>query len=75
MNIEPHSCIQHDKVILLEAQVNDLKGNIKEILTEVKLINEAMTKYRGFIGGITFIIGAVPIVWAFTKEWFMRHWQ
>lgn len=69
------NCHHADRVVTLEVRVDDLQTDIKEILKELQAVNSQLTKYKGFIGGIAFIISSLPVLWAFTKGYFMSHWK
>lgn len=68
--------IEHvERVVVLEQEVKALKEDLGTILTEVQKINAQMTKYRGFLGGITFVLTGIPLLWTFGKDWFLSHWH
>lgn len=53
----------------LGAAVADVRSAIKAIDDRVTAIEQDMTRYRGFIGGVSFIVGGAMIAWNLTKEW------
>ena len=64
-----------ERVVILETQVELLQEDIKEILAELKTVNSSLTKFRGFMGGIWFIVGSLPIIWTLGKDWIKSHWS
>ena len=66
-----HHCDHSERVIVLETEVAALKETLKEILTTVKEIDDQMTRYKGFIGGIAFVISAVGVLWSLLKDWLL----
>lgn len=70
-----HHCDHSERVVALEVQVKEIKDDLDEILKELKEVNGQLTKYKGFIGGITFIVGGIPVIWTLGKDWFLRHWS
>jgi hypothetical protein len=74
------SCVDHqidhaERVVVLETKVEALEETNKEILASLKTINNQLTKYHGFIGGIAFIVSGVGVLWTFGKDWFLNHWN
>jgi len=65
------NCHHADRVVTLEVRVDELQDDLKEILKELKEVNTQLTKYKGFIGGIAFVISSLPVLWAFTTA----HWK
>lgn len=64
-----------ERVVALETQTEILQENVKEVLSELKSITNTLTKYRGFLGGIWFIFGSLPIIWALGKGWIIGTWE
>lgn len=52
----------HERVAVLETQQRALEKNQQEILKKLDDIQGTLKKYRGFIGGIVFVINALWIV-------------
>lgn len=70
-----HPCIQAERVAVLEAQNETLKETLEAVFSEVKSINAQLTRYKGFLGGIFFILGGLPVLWSLLKDWILRHWS
>lgn len=68
-----HHCDHSERVVVLENEVFNLKEDLKEILKTVKEIDVQMTRYKGFLGGITFVLSAVGVFWSFGKDWLLSH--
>lgn len=75
MPSQHHACDHTERVVVLENEVSNLKEDLKEILKTVKEIDEQMTRYKGFLGGITFVVSAIGVFWSFGKDWILNHWK
>lgn len=69
------TCMSSERIVVLETEVKTLKEDLHEILLNVKEMNEQMTKYKGFLGGIAFVFSAVGVFWTFGKDWVINHWK
>lgn len=62
-----------ERLAVLEAKVETFQKSQEDILAEVKSINSTLGRYKGFFGGIIFVVSAL---WAFidlTKGWLVNH--
>ena len=62
-----------ERLAVLEAKVETFQKSQEDILVEVKAINQTLGRYKGFFGGIIFVVSAL---WAFidlTKGWLVNH--
>jgi wobble nucleotide-excising tRNase len=48
----------------IEQKVDELKHDIESLKAQVTKLNDTMNKYKGFAGGVMFVITAV---WAFLQ--------
>lgn len=64
---------QVERIAVLEAEVETLKDNHKEILRCMHEIKDEMTRYKGFLGGIAFIASGIGIFLTLFKEWIIKH--
>lgn len=72
---QPHIYDYAERLVVVETKVTSLESDIKDILQTVKTIDDQMTRYKGFLGGITFILSAVGVFWSFGREWILNHWK
>jgi len=63
----------NERIAVLEAEVNALKEDQKEILKCMHDIKDEMTKYKGFIGGIAFIASGLSVFFTLFKDWIGKH--
>lgn len=62
-----------ERLAVLESKVETFQESQNAILLEVKSINATLGRYKGFFGGVIFVVSAV---WAFidlTKGWLVNH--
>ena len=63
----------NERLAVLESKVESFQKSQDDILIEVKSINNTLGRYKGFFGGVIFVVSAV---WAFidlTKGWLVNH--
>ena len=46
-----------------------MQAELKEVKKIGERIDTEMTRYKGFLGGITFLLGAIGVAAAFFKTW------
>lgn len=66
---------QVERIAVLEAEVQALKEDQKDILKCLHEIRDEMTRYKGFLGGIAFLISGVTVCFTLFKDWFIDHWR
>lgn len=64
---------QVERIAVLEAEVQALKDDQKEILKCMHEIRDEMTRYKGFLGGIAFLISGLTVCLTLFKDWFFEH--
>lgn len=62
-----------ERIAVLESEVKTLKDNHQEMLELMHSIKDEMTRYKGFLGGITFIASGVGIFLTLFKDWVVNH--
>lgn len=62
-----------ERIAVLESEVQTLKENQKEILDCMHSIKDEMTRYKGFLGGVAFLISGLTVFLTLFKDWFLRH--
>lgn len=63
----------HERIAVLETQVKGLKKDLDIIQGQLDSILAELIRYKGFLGGITFIISGVILAWQFVGEWVKRN--
>jgi Tfp pilus assembly protein PilN len=66
---------QVERIAVLEAEVSALKDDQKEILKCMHEIRDEMTRYKGFLGGVAFLISGLSIFFTLFKDWFFKHFN
>lgn len=56
---------------VLEMQVAAQNASNEKILKELQGIRAELTRYKGFIGGISFVISGVVVVVGLAKGWIL----
>lgn len=62
-----------ERIAVLEAEVDILKDNHKELLKCMYEIKDEMTRYKGFLGGIAFLTSGVVVFITVFKDWLIKH--
>lgn len=60
-----------ERVAVLEAKL----AALDDIQAELKAIHDEMTRYKGFLGGCTFLITCLGTFLMFGKDWLLSHWK
>lgn len=63
----------HERIVMLEAQRISDKEVLDEIRQKLNDMNEALTRVKGFIGGLAFIGSCVAVFASFFKDWLLSH--
>lgn len=64
---------QVERIAVVETKVKSLEDNHDEMLKIMHEIRDEMTRYKGFIGGIAFLVSCLGVAVAFFKEWIIKH--
>ena len=62
-----------ERIAILETEVRAMKEHQEDILKCMQGIRDEMTKYKGFIGGIAFVVSCLGIALTVFKEWIIKH--
>lgn len=62
----------NERVAVLELEVATLKTELDDINRKLDSILSEMTRYKGFLGGITFIISGAYVAWQIAGEHIRR---
>jgi hypothetical protein len=66
---------QIERIAVLEAEVSALKEDQRDILKCLHEIKDEMTRYKGFLGGIAFLVSGLTVCITLFRDWFMDHWK
>lgn len=62
-----------ERIAVLESEVGSLKKDQEEILKIMHEIKDEMTRYKGFLGGIAFLVSGLGVFFTLFKEWIIKH--
>jgi uncharacterized membrane protein YjjP (DUF1212 family) len=62
-----------ERVAVVETKVETLEDQHKELLKLLHEIKDEMTRYKGFVGGIAFLVSCLGVAAAFFKDWIIKH--
>ena len=62
-----------ERVAVVETKVETLENQHKELLKLLHEIKDEMTRYKGFVGGIAFLVSCLGVAAAFFKDWIIKH--
>lgn len=62
-----------ERIAVLESEVGSLKKDQEEILRIMHEIKDEMTRYKGFLGGIAFLVSGLGVFFTLFKEWIIKH--
>lgn len=64
---------QVERIAVLEAEVEALKKDQQDILVCLHEIKDEITRYKGFLGGVTFLLSALTVALGMFKDWILDH--
>lgn len=62
-----------ERTAVLETKVSALEDNHAEMLKIMHEIRDEMTRYKGFLGGIAFLVSCLVVAISMFKEWIIKH--
>jgi hypothetical protein len=62
-----------ERIAIVETKVDTLEDNHKELLRLMHEIKDEMTRYKGFLGGVAFLVSCLVIAVSIFKEWILKH--
>lgn len=62
-----------ERIAVVETKVTALEDNHAEMLKIMHEIRDEMTRYKGFLGGIAFLISCLVVAMSMFKEWIIKH--
>lgn len=64
-----------ERVIRLEAELHQIRGSQADIGDKLDRISAELTRYKGFMGGVAFLLTAVVSVVGLFKDYLLSHLQ
>lgn len=62
-----------ERIAIVETKVDSLEDNHKELLKLMHEIKDEMTRYKGFLGGIAFLVSCLVVAVSIFKDWLLKH--
>lgn len=62
-----------ERIAIVETKVDSLEDNHKELLKLMHEIKDEMTRYKGFLGGIAFLVSCLVVAVSIFKDWILKH--
>jgi hypothetical protein len=62
-----------ERIAIVETKVDSLEDNHKELLRLMHEIKDEMTRYKGFLGGVAFLVSCLVVEVSIFKEWILKH--
>ncbi len=64
-----------ERLIRLETYREEDRKVLNEIQEKVNTFHDDMTRYRGFLGAVTFFGSALLLAVELFKDWILNHWK
>jgi hypothetical protein len=64
---------ENERIAIVETKVSSLEDNHAEMLKIMHEIRDEMTRYKGFLGGIAFLVSCLVVAVSMFKEWIIKH--
>lgn len=62
-----------ERVAVLETQHESLVSKLDAVLQKHDEILKELTRYKGFIGGVVFVVSGAIVLWNISKDWILGH--
>jgi uncharacterized membrane protein YjjP (DUF1212 family) len=62
-----------ERIAIVETKVENLEDQHKELLKLLHEIKDEMTRYKGFLGGVAFLVSCLVVAVSIFKEWILKH--
>lgn len=62
-----------ERTAVLETKVSTLEDNHAEMLKIMHEIKDEMTRYKGFLGGVAFLVSCLGVAMTIFKDWIGKH--
>lgn len=64
---------ENERIAVVETKVSSLEENHAEMLKIMHEIKDEMTRYKGFLGGVAFLVSCLGVAMTVFKEWIFKH--
>lgn len=64
-----------ERAAVIEQRLRELEDCHKELTEKMDLIYTEMTKYKGFIGAVSFMLSGVLVCWNLFGDFIKDHWK
>ena len=64
-----------DRLARLEENGKDRDEVLEEIRKKVSRLHDDMTRYKGFLGAITFLGSSIVVAMGIAKDYLLNHWK
>lgn len=62
-----------ERIAVLEAEAKTTKERLGLIIDKLDTVEKELTRYKGFLGGITFIMSGIVVAVGLVKDWFLKQ--
>jgi hypothetical protein len=63
----------NERLAVAETKITALEDNHAEMLKIMHEIKDEMTRYKGFLGGIAFLVSCLGVAFGLFKDWILKH--
>lgn len=64
-------CSSIERIVALETKQETLEDLVASNKALLEKIDAKMTRYQGFLGGISFVVGGLWVLWSHLKDYLM----
>lgn len=64
-----------ERIVVLETKLEQMERTQEETNIKLDQILHEMTRYKGFLGGIMFLLSGIGVIWSLVHGWVGKHFQ
>ena len=64
---------ENERLAVAESKIDTLEANHAEMLKCLHEIKDEMIRYKGFIGGVAFLVSCIGVLAGIFREWVTKH--
>lgn len=64
--------VDRERIALVEQRLEILEKTHEDIRDELKMLNDSLSRYRGFLGGIVFVVSGMWGLFILFKDEFLK---
>ncbi len=64
---------ENERIAVVETKIATLEDNHAEMLRVMHEIKDEMTRYKGFLGGVAFLVSCLGVALTVFKDWIGKH--